>query len=355
LFLLLASLNAARRAEGVPGGLLVGLLVFIAFMAKQNALIAAAPVLLLLILTRRRVGVTALLTVGGLVVGSTLLLNSITHGWYGYYVFAELTHQQVMSSVWRTFFTKDLWHTPWSIALGILGLLITLRHRAQATVDWLFWVVAAGGLLGSAWVSRLHSGGGRDVLIPAFAAVALLGAFGYSTLHRRALRFETTFSRASSWMPSLVGIALAMIVVIQIGALHYSPSRYIPTAADERAGRSFVELVRRSAGPVIVSNHPYYETLAGKASWAQGEAIHDVMRAGPSPARQDLIASIDTFLDSARPVTIVSDDPHYALGDYSDPYFRLTSRQVLTCAHCFYPVTDIRRRPAYLFVRRSGP
>jgi hypothetical protein len=126
----------------------------------------------------------------------------------------------------------------------------------------------------------------------------------------------------------------------------------VPTASDEAAGRSFIDLVRRTPGPVIVSNHPYYDTLAGKASWAQGEAVHDVLRAGPSAARSDLEASINAFLMERAPTTIFSDDPDYALGSYSDAYFRLTSTRVFACARCFYPVTDIKRRPAYRFVRR---
>jgi 4-amino-4-deoxy-L-arabinose transferase-like glycosyltransferase len=352
LFLLLICLYVARRAQGIRGGLLVGLLVFVAFMTKQNALLAAAPVLLMLSFTRRRVGITALITTAALVVGSTVLMNSLTHNWYGYYVFTELTHQHIERSVWKTFFTKDLRHTPWSIGLGLLGIFVAFRSRASSIIDWPFWSVAVAGLLGSALISRLHSGGGEDVLIQAFAGVALLGSFGFSMLDHYVSNSRTTMK--PTWAPTLVGALLTAAVAVQIGALHYSPTRYIPTTADQRAGASFVALVRSISGPVIVSNHPYYETLAGKASWAQGEAAYDVMRAGPSRARSDLSSSIDTFLRSSLQATIFSDDPHYALGSYSDPYFRLTSTHVFSCDHCFYPVTDIKRRPGDRFERRPS-
>ena len=137
-----------------------------------------------------------------------------------------------------------------------------------------------------------------------------------------------------------------------MAAVHYNPARFVPKASDNTAGRRFVDLVRRTPGPVIVSNHPYYDTLAGKASWAQGEAVHDVLRAGPSAARRDLTKSINAFLADRGPTTIFSDDPNYALGSYSDAYFRLTPTHVFACARCFFPVTDIKRRPAYRFVRR---
>jgi hypothetical protein len=358
LFLLLVALYVARRADGVPGGLVVGVLVFAAFMSKQSDLIAAAPVVLWLVLTRRRVGVTALVSSAVLVVGSTFILNALTHDWYGYYVFEELFHQGVMHSVWRTFFTKDLWHTPWTIGLGVAGLAVIFRNRRASSTDWSYWASAIVGLLGSSLVSRLHSGGGRDVLMPAFAATALFGAFGYDAL----LHFAAQLSRKGSvepaqpgrgsWMPGVVGALLSVVAAVQIGALHYSPSRFIPTASDATAGRAFIDQVRRTRGTVIVVNHPYYDTLAGKASFAQGEAVHDIIRAGPSLARRDLVSSMDVFLRSSQPATVYSDYPNFALGAYSDPYFSLTQTKVFSCTHCFYPVTDLKLRPAYRFVRR---
>jgi hypothetical protein len=355
LLLVLMSLYWARRAEGIHGGVLVGTLIFVAFMAKQTGVIALAPLVVLLIITRRRVGLSALATTAVLIVGSTFVLDATTHGWYGYYVFQELIHQGAVPSVWRTFFTKDLWHTPWAIGLGLFAIVTTLLYRKGSSTDWLYWSVAIVGLLASSLVSRLHSGGGPDVLIPAFAGMALLGAFGYSTLLDLATRIGSR-SDATSGRPSFaVAVASSVLVIVvgvQIAALHYNSSRFVPTAADRAAGESFIQLVRHTPGPVIVADHPFYETLAGKTSWAQGEAVHDILRAGPSPARQDLLASIDAELHSAQPVTIFSDSSTSALGVISEPFFRLTSTQIFKCGGCFYPVTDVRTRPAYRYVRQ---
>ena len=283
-------------------------------MAKQSDLVACTPVLIFLLFTRRRSGISALLAASALVAGSTGALDVRTHGWYGYYVFAELTHQGVVSSVWRTFFTQDLWHVPWVIGLALVGIAVNVRHPdGSGATGSMFWVVAASGLILSALVSRLHSGGGQDALIPAYAGLAILGAMGYAAIIGRAQLQPPTGHRArSAWKPAAVAAGLAVIAATQIVALHYSPATYVPTASDEAAGRSFIDLVRRTPGPVIVSNHPYYDTLAGKASWAQGEAVHDVLRAGPSAARSDLIASINAFLIQRVPTTIFSDDPDYA-------------------------------------------
>ncbi len=354
LFLLLAALYRARYAQGLSGGMVVGVLTFLAFLTKQSTLLAMVPVLAVLLVVRRRVGLAALATVVVLVVGSTYLLDASSHGWYGYYAFQELLHQGEVSSVWRTFFTRSLWHTPWAIGLGLIAVAMSVLYRRVASTDWLYWGSAILGLLFSSLVSRLHSGGGPDVLIPAYAATALMGAFGYDAVLRAAKQAGAN-RRGAGWLttlPAAAGLVLGLVVGLQIGALHYSPSRYVPTASDRSAGDHFIAQVRRTPGGVIVADHPYYETLAGKASWAQGEAVHDILRAGPSRARTDLLTSIDTLLRSAQPVTVFADGPSSALGPFSVPYLRLTSTKVFDCTGCFYPVTDLKLRPAYLFVRR---
>jgi hypothetical protein len=354
LLLLLVALYCGCHAQGVSGGLVVGVLAFLAFMTKQSDLLAMLPVLLMLLVFRRRVGLSASATVAVLVVGSTYLLDASSHGWYGYYVFQELLHQGVVHSVWRTFFTQDLWHTPWTIGLGLIAIALFVLYRRVASTDWLYWGSAIAGLLLASLVSRLHSGGARDVLITAYAGTALMGAFGYNAL-LQAAKLGRANGQGTGWIakvPAATSIALVLVVGIQIGALHYSPSQYIPTASDRSAGEHFIALVRRTPGPVIVADHPYYDTLAGKTSWAQGEAVHDILRAGPSRARTDLLTSIDTLLRSAQPVIVFADGRSSALGSLSLPYFRLTSTKVFDCERCFYPVTDLKRRPAFLFVRR---
>jgi hypothetical protein len=356
LFLLLLALSTARGAGTSRSGIGVGVLVVAAFMSKQDTLIAAAPVLALLLVTKRRAGATALAVTLGLLVGTTVALNAATHGWYDYYVFDELAHQGLTGSAWTTFFTRSLWHEPWALLLGAAGLAVALRlRRREETPDWLFWSVAVAGLLASSLVSRLHSGGGPDVLMPAFAGVAVFGALGYDAVRREVARLGPggqagPFTRGRA-VATIASASLAMVVIVQMLALHYDPARYIPSAADRAAGDHFVALVKHTQGAVIVADHPYYDTLAGKASWAQGEALHDVIRAGPSTARRDLLSSIESFLKSPRPASVFSDDPGSALGSSSSPYFRRSTETVFACHYCFYPVTDVRVRPDFLFVR----
>jgi len=93
LALTLLALACGRWATGVRGGIGLGILAFLAFFTKQSALLALLPALVYLALTRRRVGIPALVTVLALVLVSTAVLDAATDGWYRYYVISELAQQ----------------------------------------------------------------------------------------------------------------------------------------------------------------------------------------------------------------------------------------------------------------------
>ena len=105
LCLLLVALYVARQVEGARGGASFSAASY-SWPSWPNRAIwwQLHPVLIFLLFVRRRAGIVAFLTVSALIVGSTWALDARSHGWYGYYVFTELIHQGVVSSVWRTFF-----------------------------------------------------------------------------------------------------------------------------------------------------------------------------------------------------------------------------------------------------------
>ena len=142
------------------------------------------------------------------------------------------------------------------------------------------------------------------------------------------------------------------MVVAQVVRLNGNPSHLIPTAADTRAGRHLVTMVARTPGQVIVLDHPWYDTMAGKEAWAQGEAVHDIIRSGPSIANTDLLRSIDATLASGKVTAIYFD--YKGLGVFGGPVSRSyePGGRVFSCFQCFFPPTDVAFRPYLLYVRR---
>jgi len=243
------------------------------------------------------------------------------------------------------FWRHDLFRSVgWAMGLGLVGLVVGWRW-ARTSTAWAFWATVVAGFIATAWISRLHSGGGRDVLIPAYVAVALLAGLGYDALRRAPTR-----------RPGLLGAVLAVVVVVQLVWLGGHPAHLVPNAASTAAGRRFVAMVAALPGPVIVYDHPWYETMAGKPSWADGEAVNDVLRAGPGPARQDLLASISSSLSSGRVTEIFLDDEGdaHTLGVALEGFYA-PGAPVFSCDRCFFPVTDLAVRPALRYVRRPAP
>ncbi len=340
LFFLLASIAVARRARSWRGGVAVGGLVFLSCFTKQTALLAAAPMLAYLLVARRRVGVSAIVTLTVIGIASTVVMNAVSHGWYDYFVFRELLTQGINAKAVHTFIPKSLIRpTGWAIGLALVGGLISWR-RSRVPEGWMFWVAVGIGLVGASWVSLVHAGGSSDVLMPAYAAIALGAGIGTDII----LRLETRHQ-------GIVGAVLALVLAVQVIQLSHRPFHEIPSPASEATGRQFVALVASLPGQVIVADHPWYDTMAGKQSWAQSEAVHDVLRAGPSTARTDLLKSITSTFTSPLVSNVFIDNQGDTIGPGFDRYFKL-GPAVFTCPRCFFPVTDIPRRPYLRYVRR---
>jgi 4-amino-4-deoxy-L-arabinose transferase-like glycosyltransferase len=351
LFLLLLLLAAlvARRAGSWRGGALVGALVFLAFFTKQTAIVAALPLVAWLVVRRPRVGAAALGTLVVLVVGSTLVMNALSHGWYGYYVFGELSHQPLVSAAVTGFWTHDL-VDPLGIALlvgaaGVVGRWTSRRIGSSSRLDLLgFDLAVVLGLVGASWVGRIHSGGSDDVLIPAAAGVALLVGHACADLRRAA---------PGGWR-WLATIAFAGLLLTQVDQLRYPLSAQIPTAADRRAGDQLVAGLRRLPGPVVVLDHPWYAALAGKDTSAQGEAINEVLRSADDRGRTALLRDLPTAISSPAVGAVVLDAPEDERG-FAGALERefVATPAPLISGRAFYPVTDLGLRPTELFVRRT--
>ena len=347
------------RACQIEAGVVLATVSFLAFFTKQSALLALAPMLLVVGVRRPWAGLSALGVLVLEVVGSTVVMDRLTGGWYGYYVFDELRHQGLMDSVWRTFVPDDLL-LPLSgaLVLGVLGLALAFLRRRPRSSSW-FWAAVVVGFVGSSWVARLHSGGAPDVLITAYAGVALLAGLGFAVFQQEV---PALVARAGArlgarngldrMVRALAAAALAATVVVEVVALHYPVAPRLPNGPDLRAGAHLIRLIEQRPGEVIVLDHPWYETMAGKAAFAQGEAVNDILRAGPSPARTDLLRSIETTLASPGVRTVFLDSP----GDLDlvpglRRWFRL-GPPVFACYQCFFPLTDLPVRPYKMYVRR---
>jgi hypothetical protein len=351
--LTLMTLGWGRCARSVRGGIALGALAFLAFFTKQTALVAVLPALLYLGASRARVGIPALLTLLGLIAVSTVGLDAVSHGWYRYYVFSELSRQPWAQQVWVSFWEIDIWRRQWPLVGLVAAGGAMLWWEARGRISWrspvVYHVVAAAGLIVSAWLSRLHTGGFLNVLMPAYAAIALLSGLAFGAIARRGR------DRPRGWR-LWAGTLVAVALLAQVALLAYRPGTQIPTAAQRATGASLIARLRSLPGPVIVLRHPWYATLAGKgSSAAQEEAIHDVLRSGAARGARVLRASLARGLDAEHVQAVVLD---YAgdgslLGPEFTREFRLERAPVTRSR--LYPLTDLRTAPVLLYLRKPRP
>lgn len=357
LMLGLAAIWAGRRATSWKGGCGVGVLVFLGFLTKQTDLLVVAGALAFLVVRRPRVGLGAVATAGLLIGASTAALDASSGGWYGYYVFSELRGQGVVGQEWSSFWRLDIWHTSHLLLLAAgLGMVLvstgwvgrTSRHGAA------YYAAAAVGLLVAAWAGRLHDGGYDNVLMPAFAALGLLGGLAWGW----GLSFFSAptpagrgragwLRRTAAWtLPA----AVAWSLWAQLPSFSYRAASQVPTTADARAGAALLSALRRLPGPVIVLDHPWYATEVGQETTAQAEAIRDILRAGPGRARSDLLAGLRHDLPAAG--SVILDDTGDEIGIRG--VLAADFHQVALPWHpgrAFYPLTDLALRPGLLFER----
>jgi hypothetical protein len=361
----------ARSSESIAAGAVTGAAFFLAFFTKQDALVVAGPVLVWMVVTRRRAGIAAVGVLIAAVVVSTLVLDAATHGWYRYSVFEELTGQGFVHSVLHSFWTKDLLRRlPYllgGVAVAVSVALAarvrrwvlrspetTVTRRSIASGGIGYVVAAATGLLLASYVGRAHSGGWLDNLMPVYAGASIVA--GVVVGAARSWRWSGGAGATPSWTRVLLTTVAIVGVGAQLYRLHYSPSAQIPTAADRATGAAFIaELRALPPGGVLVADHPEYADFAGRATYAHREAWGDVLRSSSAGASEVLTESLRATLARPGISAVILDNfgDEAGIASVLREHYHLEPTPAVT-GSAFFPVTDLRRRPTLVFLRDSG-
>jgi len=385
LAFLLGAILVGLRGSTLRRGTAVGGLLFLAFLTKQNALFVAAPILVELLIYRRRVGIAATATLGLGVVASTVVGDAVTHGWYSPYVVTQLLRQPLAPRWWWEFWLVDLL-LPFAVAIGV-ALVLWRRFRPAASGqarssaarngldrltrssstrspltrspstrspstrssstrwriggDALYLPACGLGLVLAALAGRLHAGGYANVAMPAHAGVAI----GFGLVLAVALRHPARTPR----LALLVAAALA----VQFVAMALWRVHVVPTDADRAAGDRLVATVRALPGRVLMPTHPYYLRLADMPTHASSIAIGDVLHSRAGRSRDAMAAALPWNLAGVSAVVLDTPGDAALFGDAFTRDFTLIRNPLLPDG-VFVPVTDTPTRPSLLYVRTSA-
>lgn len=339
LFLLLSlwALYALKPGGPLKNAVSAGSLAALAFFTKQTAAPAFLPLAVYLIIKARRSGFAFAVTFVLLAGGGTVFLNLIHHGYYNYYVIDLPRQHAIIRSLIPGFWINDIL-ARFPLTAGLILAEFAGPVRKRNGEDPLFLGMAGLGMLAGSWFSRIHYGGYNNVLIPAYAAIALLGGWAAADI-KRFLR-----DKARRWEP-----VFNLLIAAQFVILFYNPIRQVPTRRDEEAGRAFVRIMAGLPGDIYVPFHGYLPALAGKKMHAQQMAIFDVVRGGDCPIRTALIDDIRRRIQNKTFSALIVDEPWFP--GLTEEYYSLTG-ELFKDSTVFWPVTGTRTRPEYLLLPR---
>lgn len=357
LFLLLVALYLVKFKKSLKSYIFAGVLIAFSFLVKQTALVISLPIMLYCALSNRRYSIFFIGTIVAIIGISTLFLNYIHDGWYNYYIFYLPGQQYIVKRMFVHFWTKDLMG-PLSIAciMSLSYIFIQLLRASRESL--LFYSLAATGMIGGSWVSRVHSGCYANVLFPAYATISIL--FGLAT--------HTAFEFIQSVAPNkqnLMKIYVYLICIIQFACLKYNPYRQIPTQKDLQAGKELINMISSIQGDVIVPCHGYLPPLAGKKSYAQNIAIVEVLKGqNTNYAKTNLTNEIrdairekefsaiilDAYLIQEDMIIPVSS---YWFQEDIDKYYTKRKR-IFDSKNVFWPVTGTKIRPQFIYTPKPS-
>lgn len=346
LFLLLAAMYLIRFKTSPLSYVLAGVLVSLSFLTKQTALAISLPLMIYSVYSCRRRSlyfIGTLVAVAGL---STLLLDGIHDGWYGYYVFGLPRQHAIAGKMLVLFWTRDIL-PPLAVACTVSVFYLLSRLSRPDRGDIIFYSLVAAGMIGVSWLAKLNRGAGPNVLLPACAIISIL--FGLGT--HAALEL---IRGAPEKRRKLMEVYVYLVCVVQFAVLAYNPLPQIPSRRDLEAGWELVAAIREIQGDVFIPHHGYLAVLAGKNGCAHPGTLAELLGVFGGEETEEgarVIGEMKRAISAGRYAAIILDyDWHKK--DVEEHYIML--RPAFSDGDVFWPVTGGRRRPEYIYVPRGS-
>lgn len=338
LALLLATVYLVRFRESSAGWAWAGLLLALSALTKQTALLMSLPLFLYAALVNRRKAMGLALAFGAVLGGVTATYHLRDHGWYAFYVLRLPARIQESAAERAPFWTHDiLGSMPIASVLAVAALvtLVPWRDRRSA-----FWPLIAASSLGAAWISRLHSGAYDNVVIPAYACLAVLAAIASRRIPDRAAPSHRPFVR----------LAIAVLCVVQLVALRYPVQDQLPTAHDAELWRDLELRIAAVHADVLVPFHSFVPTPSGPVMHAHSWAVMDVLRSGDAATKEQLARDIASALDRRQFGMVVIDKIEPWMEPDLDTWYRRSEPALATDG--LWTRTGYRTHPMWIYLPR---
>ena len=273
-------------------------------------------------------------------------MNVIHHGWYMYYIF-DLTGQRWLEKLIKQriigFWTDDMLKLL-SVAIFLfLGFLIS-ECIVENKKRFFFYFAFSGGMIGSAWVSRLEYGAYGNALLSAHALLAI--GFGLALA-----KFWQGVSLHKSGKYPVQNVFLFVLGLIQFAMLAYNPFLLVPNAADRKAGDYLVKTISNLSGDIMVPGHGFLPYLAGKTRYAHEVAVKNLTRIDQGPIKDKLEKEIAAAIESKRFNALIL-DRHDWLRPFLTRDYEF-EKNIILDPKAFWPVTGKKLRPNFIYIPKK--
>jgi 4-amino-4-deoxy-L-arabinose transferase-like glycosyltransferase len=347
LFFLMA-IYLIRFHETWQSYLLAGIFVTLSFLTKQTALLYSIPIGFYCIIRRPKLGIFFVGSAAVLIVGSSVILDRIHDGWFNYYVFKLAPHHYLLRHRIIFYWIEDLL-APLPVASAFAIFYFVRRLVDSFKKEGLFYLLTSAGIMSGVWLTRMHDGAYVNVLIPAYAMIAILFGLG---VHRVMSYAKEIAGKAAENISANLRAFVLFICVVQFAALLYNPAHEIPTRADVQAGREFIQTISKIEGDIWIPAHGFLPTMAGKKSFAHAGSIGDVFKADRGPVAKKLYDEIVNAIGNQKFTALILDKSDYKFMIDISPYYGQEQRIFLT-DRVFWTLTGQRTRPEIIYYAKN--
>lgn len=330
VMLVLAAWYVWRVVPGRRGALVAGAVFWLAFMTKQTAATIVALACPILLLAEPRRTLMLALSFSILVAVTTLAMDRVTQGWWSYFIFRLPSLHEWLPRMSWWFVRYDVGPVVPIACAGAAVLVVAWRHDRRRAAAYLALTASAAG---ASLLSRMHSGGAANVLLPLFAALSIV-----LPLAVHAVRTE--------YRSKAAGAAALIALAAQLAWLTRVPAGAVPTAADRAAGDRYVAFLAAVPGQVLIWHQRFVETRAGKRSWGLEMAAEDILRSSDSKTADALKSDVIAAFERDRTLSAV-DPPDWlrAAVPFGPPVTLFADSGV------FRPIAGAPKRPMLYYPR----
>ena len=298
------TLSEAKSLSIAYKDLLCGLILALAFLTKQSALIVciAAIFYYLLFNWRRAIRLTLSFGLSIAILYGIFWLNSA--GWINYYLFAIPAAHAFDLSIGRiiSVLISQFAFIPIFLIAGLLPILISPRKLFNDKL-YRYYIVMAGALIATGVGGRLNAFSGPNVYIPSYLGIALLIGLEAAWLIEAVKQ-----NKIHSALILLEFILLSAQFGFLIPA--YFQTKTIPTQQDRAAGDALVAEIKSYSGDVLLLNHNYLALYAGKTPYFNEMPMSEIRGQGnlyPMPQWSELQPQINSLIHAPTTEAVIVD------------------------------------------------